>query len=110
MSAEDLAPCPFCATQQRDALVGALEEAEGVLALVEQPRWEDPLYGDEVRALGDRIGFGALMSSAQASWARRAREQGYPAGGEFVAGPCFATVQHTLKLIRQALSTIKESK
>ena len=77
----------------------ALREAEEVLALVEHPRMVDPDYGDEVEALGLRIGFGALMSSAQASW----RKRSIIPGGEFVAGPCFATVVATLKTIRQAL-------
>ena len=77
----------------------ALREAEEVLALVEQPRMVDPDYGDEVEALGRRIGFGALMSSAQASW----RKHSAIPGGEHVAGPCFATVTATLKTIRQAL-------
>lgn len=86
-----------------EKLEGALREAEIVLALVEPLRWEDRDYGDEVRQLGDRIGYGALMSSAQASWRIRATEAGHP-GSEFVAGPCFSTVIRTLALIREALT------
>ena len=77
----------------------ALREAEEVLAVAALMPMVDPVHGDEVEALGIRIGFGALMSSAQASWRKRADIK----GGEFVAGPCFATVVATLKTIRQAL-------
>ena len=77
----------------------ALREAEEVLAMAALMPMVDPVHGDEVEALGLRIGFGALMSSAQASW----RQQADVKGGEFVAGPCFATVIETLKTIRQAL-------
>jgi hypothetical protein len=83
-------------------LVKALEEAETVLALVERPAFPDPLYHEEVKALGRRIGFGALMSTASAGWREVAQERGDPIGGEFVAGPCHGTVTHTLSIIRRA--------
>jgi hypothetical protein len=82
----------------------ALQECIDVLALVEHPRREDPQYGVEVAALGDRIGYGALMSSASASWRKRLKEDGYPVGGEFVAGPCQATVTRALRMAREALT------
>lgn len=84
-------------------LRAALDEAEQTLRLVEHPSFEDPVNGDEVRRLGDRIGFGALMSSAQAAWRRRLQEHGGPVGGEFVSGPCYSTVTNTLRKIRAAL-------
>jgi hypothetical protein len=56
-----------------------------------------------VRALGDRIGYGALMSSASASWREKLAKEGI-AGGEFVSGPCHGTVVHTLSIIRDALA------
>lgn len=87
--------------RQRDALVDALRDAEEVLALMERPRQEDPAYGAEVRALGARIGFGALMSSASASW-RKALPEGL--GGEHVPGPCRGTVDWILKRVRDAIA------
>lgn len=83
----------------------ALTECEEVLGLVEYPKIVDPLYGDEVEALGHRIGFGALMGSASASWRAALAEMGCPVGGEFVAGPCQKTVERTLVIIRTALNT-----
>ena len=89
------------------ALVEALEEAEATLALCEHPRSEDRSYGPEVDELGRRIGFGALMSSAQASWRKYLHDKGNPLGGEFVAGPTFGTVTRTLGIIRSALAAAK---
>jgi hypothetical protein len=80
----------------------ALEDAEDTLHLVEQPAFRDPHYGDEVEALGRRIGFGALMSSASASWREYLATSGSPVGGEFVAGPCHGTIIATLANIRAA--------
>lgn len=84
----------------------ALEECLSVLELVEQPRCVDPDYGAEVEALGERIGFGALMSSASASWRKFLAREGMPLGSEFVAGPCHATVLLALKKVRAALSVM----
>lgn len=81
----------------------ALSECVNTLALVESPALVDPVYGEEVRMLGDRIGYGALMASASASWRVSAKSRGMPEGGEFVAGPCFGTVVSTLKIARAAL-------
>lgn len=86
----------------------ALQECIDVLALVEHPRIVDPFYGEEVRCLGERIGYGALMSSASASWRNFLAANNYPLGGEFVAGPCHATVISTLKKARAALTSEAE--
>lgn len=92
------------ALRTREAkLVEALTDCVDTLALVERPAFVDPVYGDEVKRLGDRIGYGALMSSASASWREAARSRGTPEGGEFVAGPCFATVVSTLRRARAAI-------
>lgn len=80
----------------------ALTDAEETLRLVEHVPFVDPRHGAEVEALGRRIGFGALMSSASASWAAL---PGFPKGGQFVAGPCHATVLACLKRIRAALTS-----
>jgi len=89
---------------QTPAVLAALQECIDVLALCEHPRNVDPDYGDEVAALGDRIGYGALMASASASWRQRLEDDGVPAGGEFVAGPCQVTVTRALRIARSALS------
>jgi hypothetical protein len=86
------------------AVLAALTECEEVLRLSEHPAFPDPLYHEEVKALGRRIGFGALMTTASAGWREVLAEHGYPAGGEFVAGPCFATLQSTLAQVRAALA------
>ncbi len=41
----------------------------------------------DVKALGDRIGYGRLMQLAQSLWRDTAR------GGEFAVGPCVALTQ-----------------
>ena len=93
-------------TERKLALAGeALREAENAFRLVEHPRSVDPLYGEEIQRLGDRIGYGALMSSASASWRARLAVDGIE-GGEFVSGPCHGTVVHVLGLIRSALAAI----
>lgn len=78
----------------------ALEEAEEVFALVEQPSFPDPVHSAAIEALGSRIGYGALMTGASALW----RNATIARGGEFVAGPCHTTVIRTLEKIRAALN------
>lgn len=93
-----------------EALEGALRECIKAFELVERPRRVDPDYGSEVNALGRRIGFGALMSSASASWRAALAADGDPVGGEFVAGPCHSTVIQTLGIARAALSSQETGK
>lgn len=87
-------------------LEGALKEAEEVFSLVERPAITDPDYHAVIAQLGERIGFGALMSGASAEW----RKRGDIEGAEFVAGPCHATVVSTLAMIRQALKGPTDAK
>lgn len=86
-----------------EPLVEALRVAVDTLALTEREKTEDPQYGEYIRSIGDKIGYGALMCGAQAEWRKRLREDGDPVGGEFVAGPCYITVLDTLKILRSAL-------
>lgn len=94
-------------TDAVEALVKAAEEAEEVLRLVEHPAFPDPKHHHEVKALGQRIGFGALMSTASAGWREVLQEKGYPVGGEFVSGPCHASVVNALAKLRAALAAIR---
>lgn len=89
------------------ALREALQDCIETLALVEHPSRVDPHHGDTVKALGERIGYGALMASAQASWREKLIGSGMKGGGEFVAGPCYATVQSSLAKARSALTADK---
>jgi hypothetical protein len=73
-----------------------------VLELVEQLSREDRDHMAREAALGDEIGFGALMSRASATWAKRFAERNDPKEGEFVAGPCRSTVVATPHMIRAA--------
>lgn len=85
----------------------ALEEAEETLGLVEHKAFPDPAHHETVKALGRRIGFGALMSTAEAGWREVLQESGVPSGGEFVSGPCRVTVDTCLAKIRSTLSKIR---
>ena len=84
-------------------LEAALTEAEDTLQLCEHLSLPDPVHRDVVESLGERIGYGALMSTASALWRERLIAQGLKGGGEFVSGPCHSTVLGTLKIIRAAL-------
>jgi hypothetical protein len=91
-----------------ERVVEALREAEETLQLVEHPACPDPVHHDEVRRLGRRIGFGALMSTASAAWREELAARGDLIGSEFVAGPCHLTVVNALSVIRSALSAKKD--
>lgn len=84
-------------------LEAALRELEDTLTPAEQVPPKDPAYGDEVRALGLRIGFGALMASASHEWRQWLADNGYPLGSEFVAGPCRAVLESDLRAARHTL-------
>ena len=84
-------------------LEGELRECVEVLALKENPDFPDPKHHERVKALGQEIGFGALMSTASCGWRECAKEQGI-AGSEFVAGPCYVTVVETLSRARAVLA------
>jgi len=81
----------------------ALMEAEEVLALAASPSIPDPRHIDEIRALGERIGYGNLMASASAIWGEKMEAAGI-GGSEFVAGPCRLTVDKALALVRSVIA------
>ena len=86
----------------------ALGDAEETLSLVEHVPLADPTHQGEVTELGDRIGYGALMATAQFAWREKlkASDSGGNAGSEFVAGPCFVTVTNTLRKARATLAKL----
>jgi ABC-type nitrate/sulfonate/bicarbonate transport system substrate-binding protein len=102
-AAPDLAAALLAAWDREAKLREALTDAEETLRLMEHPRGPDPSFHEVVKDLGERIGFGALMSTAEAGWREYLEENGLPGGGGFVAGPCRGTVDSTLKRIRAAL-------
>lgn len=61
-------------------LEAALREFLEITEPASRLRPPDPDYGAEVRALGDRIGYGALMASAQASWRQANAAFGHEGG------------------------------
>ena len=78
------------AARLANAAEGLLEAAAELLAILEpnrRPAFEDPDHQQAVEALGDQIGYGALMSAAEAGWRKKLAAQGMK-GGEFVSGPC----------------------
>lgn len=79
----------------------ALMEAEEALALAASPNIPDPRHIDEIRALGERIGYGNMMATASAIWGQKMQDAGI-GGSEFVAGPCRSTVDKALSLVRAA--------
>lgn len=94
------------ARAERDELAANASECVEVLALMEHPAFPDSAYHAEVKALGERIGFGALMSTASAGWREVLGARGSPLGSEHVSGPSFGTVIRALTQTRALLSRI----
>lgn len=88
-------------------LVEAAREARECLRLGAVVPLRDTANYDEVSALGNRIGFGALMATASLAWRD---ECGEMAGGEFVCGPCRSTSEKAIVKIDTALSKWEASK
>lgn len=87
------------------ALEDALREFLDITEPASIPAFKDPAHGAVVEQLGERIGYGALIASASASWRESNKRQGYPAGGEFVVGPCYSVLMGARK---KALAALKE--
>ena len=86
--------------QQVLALVEAARDAGDVLQSAASPSNLDPQYSDQIAALGERIGYGALMHGASALWRK---SLGDLAGSEFAAGPCVSTAASRLARLDDAL-------
>lgn len=90
---------------KREKMREALIEAREVLSLCTTDDWVQPTeWQGTLHALCETYGYGALIQMAVALWGRKAKSIGLE-GSNHTAGPCQATVNDTLKLIDDALST-----
>lgn len=88
------------------ALVDAARDAGDVLESASRAAFLDPNYNEEIKRIGERIGYGALMSGASVLW----RESlGELAGAEFAVGPCVSQVQSRLVRLDDALMPFRGS-
>lgn len=94
-------------TAERDEARALLREARDALALCTTRTFSAP-EDAEVRALGMRIGFGALMAAASKGWADFLSER-YPeaVGNQHTTGPCEATVRRMLAKLDEHLEESK---
>lgn len=84
-------------------LIAVARETMEVLQMSARERWEDPHWGAEVRALGERIGYGAMMASASAAWAKDVKDKDGIEDVGFVAGPHMSTVKDLISKLTKAL-------
>ncbi len=77
----------------------ALHDCVELLAIVEQPFFEDSQHGARVRQLGEEIGFGALLASASASWREKDPASAHTIGHcAHVIAQCLAKARTTLEV------------
>lgn len=84
------------------------DEVGEVMNLMRRPAFPDPHYHEYVKTLGEQIGFGVLMSTAEAGWRERLKERGDPAGSEFVSGPCRGTVDRLIAMIDEVNASLSK--
>ena len=89
---------------REDALIAAAVEAIEVLRLC-RTRTIDAPEDRIARDIGERIGYGALMSAASKEWAAANARAGMPPGAQHTCGPCEVTVQKTIAQLVDAIST-----
>lgn len=104
--------------EQRDAFVEGfkkaleLPELKGLVDVLERSLYvrdfEAP-EDSEVKSLGERIGFGALLDAAVKGWHQSAKEKGYPPGGAFTVGHCYTTVKSVLTQWREFVGKESET-
>lgn len=86
-----------------DALRAALTEARTVLSLCKTARIRGTPEYRMVSALGEELGYGAIMSAASSAWA--AMFDGSPQeGSQHTCGPSERTVHNTIKTIDASLN------
>ena len=91
-----------------DMAVAALEDVQSLLADAAIPAIvdRDQEVNMAVKQLGDRIGYGALMTTASAIWGVKLAAQGL-AGAEFVCSTCRKTAGNARDKIKSTLTAIK---
>lgn len=89
-------------TPREKKLEAVLREFMDITSPAARIGWEDPDYGAAVRELGDRIGYGAMMASAQAAWRAKLARDGLE-GGEHTHGPCYAVLMQVRAKAEEAL-------
>lgn len=89
-------------TEREKKLEHALREFLEITAPAARLGWENPDHGPAVRELGDRIGYGAMMASAQAAWRAKLVPDGLE-GAEHTHGPCYAVLMQVRQLAEDAL-------
>lgn len=92
------------ATQWEQALIATLRNAREILALCDQGRAGKVTAPEDARIgeLCERIGYGAVMDSAQRQWELKDNI------GCFTCGPCLATVKSILDDIDKVLLVFSE--
>lgn len=108
LRSEPVYGAPLLPTEAAASAREALKYVEKALSPIESTPSRDPSYHDLVNALGDRIGFGALMKIAELCWREDLAANDFPVGGEFVAGPMRAQIDKALRLVRAALPHFPE--
>lgn len=83
-----------------DELMRIAEEMAEALQLGDSTTYPDPQHQEVVSRLGEQIGFGALMHSANYGWQQYLKKRGMPPGSEFVYGPCKSTRDSVLNLFQ----------
>ena len=88
-----------------------LPEIEKMVELLEDSlevrNFESP-EDAEVKVLGERIGFGALLSAAVKGWHKSAKEKEYPYEGVNTVGHCYGTIQSAIQSLREFLGEESE--
>jgi hypothetical protein len=99
---------PAAYVKAAQAMAEALADAGDVLELASRPARVDPdrHFSEQVKALGELGGYGALMATASALWREKL---GDLAGGEFAAGPCVSTAASRVVRIDEALIAFRQA-
>ena len=93
--------------EQIERLLNAVADLLDALEPCSGPARIDPQHGQAIRELGDRIGYGALMSGASAEWREYLGRRGLPSGAEYVAGPCYLVLKAAFDRTTKAFEPFK---
>lgn len=91
------------------AAADALGECKRLLDDPHNRSHKDPDFHDLVVDLGSRIGYGAMMTTAEVAWRESLASKGYPVGGEFVVSTCRVLYDQLLMNNNAVLSKLEEN-